>query len=289
MASATSASFRTRRRGLVSLAALSALLSFAGLGTAVFLDGCSGDSGSTTGKRVVLHTRLALDANGPSFTTALGWNVTLTQALISGGPLYYFDGAPPLVLRQESRDNWQFAQRLLGLGEAHAHPGHYAAGNALGQMLEPWSADLLAGTTSLADGDGITATYRSGRFSFNAPPVGSVAGALGNHVALLGGHAEMAGAEPRFFLTGLDLSDIAKSAAEGQVEGCEFKEIEVTGDGTVTVTVTPQVWFDLVDFSQVDPGTASAPTTFTSDSQPFIALAQGLAELSAYKFSYDPK
>ena len=70
------------------------------------------------------------------------------------------------------------------------------------------------------------------------------------------------------------------------MEGCQFVEANVEGDGTVTVVVSPRVWLDLVDFSQIEPGTAEEPTEFPKDSQPAIAFAQGLAQLSAYEFSY---
>jgi hypothetical protein len=87
-------------------------------------------------------------------------------------------------------------------------------------------------------------------------------------------------------LASADLVDIEKSAAAGQVAGCEFTETDVKDDGTVTVLVNPRVWFNLVDFSAIDPGSEEAPSVFPDDSQPKIAFAQGLAQLSAYKFSY---
>jgi hypothetical protein len=54
----------------------------------------------------------------------------------------------------------------------------------------------------------------------------------------------------------------------------------------VTVRVDPSVWFFLVDFSELDPGTEDEPSELEPDSQPRIAFAEGLAQLSAYEFSY---
>jgi len=275
---------RTGRRAL-ALTAAGVLAGAAGLfSAALLLQACGSDT--TSGKRVVLHTRLTLEPSAASgFTTAVGWTVTLSQAMLAMGPVYYFDGAPPLELARNSRD-WQRAARWLGLGIAHAHPGHYVAGNAMGQMLEASSVDVLGGVTELPDGDGVSGTYRSARFTFRAKALGPLSAELGEQVALVTGSAEKEGEEPRFFVASAELADVARSAAKGQVEGCEFSEVDVETDGTVTIAVNPAVWFNLVDFSAIEPGSAEAPSSFPAGSQPKLAFAQGLAQLSAYEFSY---
>ena len=273
------------RRSL-RLAAACAVTTVVGLAGAVLIEGCSSSDSGTGGHRVVLATRVDVEPDAKTtFTTGIGWNVTLTSALIATGPFAYFDGAPPLVL-QRARRNWEFAQRFLGLSSAHAHPGHYQAGNALGEMRVPWSVDLFAGPANLADGDGVTGTYRSGRFTFSVPPAGPAADALGGHAAIAQGVAEKEGQEKRIFRAIADLADIEKSATDGHIEGCEFVETDVETDGVVTAVVDPKVWFDLVDFSQIPEGSADAPSEFPAKSQPEIAFAQGVAQLSAYKFSF---
>jgi hypothetical protein len=269
-----------------TLTTLGSALGLVGVGLGAGIQACSSDSkDATSGKRVLLHTRVAVDQVATAeFTSAVGWNVTLTQAFVSAGPFYYFDGAPPLVLRQ-ARKTWEYASRLLGLGVAHAHPGHYQAGNAMGQMIEPVNIDLLGGSVDLPDGDGVTGSYRSARFTF-AEPAGAGSKALDGHAALALGKAEKAGEIPRFFQAFADLSAIEKSASLGHIEGCEFSEADVEGDGTVTVTVNPKIWFDLVDFTDADAGSADAPADLPADSQPQIAFVLGVTQLSAYKFSY---
>lgn len=269
---------------LLTSTLLGLLVSAGGLALALGIEACGSDS-STSGQRVALETRIELTADAESFTTAAGWDVSLTKAVVSAGPFYYFDGPPPLVLREPPRLR-QFALTTLGLTRAHAHPGHYQAGNALGQMLEAWSVDLLAGPTDLPVGDGVTGTYRSARFSFSEPPAGPMASELEGHAALVEGRAERAGEATRVFRAVADLADIARSAAEGHVDGCELSEVEVLGDGRVTVVVDPKVWFDLADFSELEPAVDDTPVELPDDSQPKIAFAQGLAQLSAYKFSY---
>jgi hypothetical protein len=264
---------------------LGTVLSVAGLLLGAGLQACSEAKDSTGGRLVVLHTRLAAsDVASREFTTAVGWKVTLSEARVSAGPFYYFDGAPPLV-RHEQRTDWRLAARLLGVGVAHAHPGHYQAGNAMGQMLESASVDLLAGSFDLPDGAGVSGSYRSARFSFAAPS-GKGSAALDGHVALAVGKAEKNGEMPRFFRAFADLSEIEKSASQGHIEGCEFSEVDVEADGTVSVVVSTKVWFDLVDFTEAEEGSADAPAELPLGSQPKVAFVLGTTQLSAYKFSY---
>lgn len=276
---------RTARR-LLTAAGLGVLGSVAGLGLALSLQACgNGADDATSGKRVVLHTKVQMnDVANTTFETAVGWQVTLSSAAVSAGPFYYFDGTPPLVLR-ERHDAWQYAARVLGLGTAHAHPGHYQAGNAMGEMLESSSLDLFGGVADFPDGTGITGTYRSARFTF-AEASGPAKKQLDGHVAVATGRAEKEGEPPRYFHAFADLSAIELSAFEGHVEGCEFSEVDVRGDGTVTLTVNPKIWFDLIDFTEAEEASEDAPADFPEGSQPQITFVLGVTQLSAYKFSY---
>jgi hypothetical protein len=264
-----------------------ALLSALALTLAVTTEGCGADSqGATSGRRVVLHTRVAIDKAALSkFTSTVGWDITLSAAAVSAGPFHYFDGVPPLVQRDEQR-TWQYAAHFLGLGTAHAHPGHYQAGNAMGQMLESSSANLRGGAVDFPDGDGITGVYRSARFTL-AQPSGSAAKLLNGHVAMAEGLAERAGQPPRYFRAFADLSDVEAHASKGRVEGCELKEVDVRADGTITASIDPRVWFELVDFSGLAEGSADAPVAFSPDSDAQIGFVLGVSQLSAYTFSYD--
>ena len=272
-------------RSVVALAS-GLCLCVVGTTVGVVVQGCGADSADTTsGKRVVLHTHAKVnDVARSEFTSAVGWNVTLKTALVSAGPFYYFDGAPPLVL-QETCHPWRYAARVLGLRVAYAHPGHYQAGNAMGQMLESTNIDLLGVGVDLPDGDGVSGTYRSARFTF-AVPSGKGSADLDGHVALAEGKAEKDGAAPRYFRAFADLDAIERSASQAHIEGCEFTEVDVEVDGTVTVAVNPKIWFDLVDFTEAKEGSADHPVDLPEGSQPQIAFVLGVTQLSAYKFSY---
>jgi hypothetical protein len=258
-----------------------------GLALALSLQACGGDdSDETGGKRVVLRTRVTVAPEAMNgFDTGLGWHVALDKLIITAGPFHYFDGAPPVVrVERESPSRW--ASRLLGLGTAFAHPGHYEPGNALGEMLESTSVDLLAGPAELPDGEGVTGTYRSARFTFPESAGGPFAGELGTHVVVVEGTATKTGEDTRVFRAVGDYAEIAKSEAKAEIEGCQFVETRVEGDGTVTLTVQPSVWFDIVDFSVSDPGAVGAPAELPAGSQPSVAFSQGLAQLSAYRFEF---
>jgi hypothetical protein len=272
-------------RSLVRVGALTVLTSAGALALALSIEACS--AGDTSGDRILLQTRLEVAPNAQSFTTAVGWDVTLSRAMISTGPMYYFDGAPPLVrLPPPAGRRWGPALGVLGISQALAHPGHYKAGEALGQMLQPWSIDLFAGGVDLPVGDGITGVYRSASFSFTAPPEGPMADALSGHAAIAEGIAVREGSEPLHFIASAGLADIERSAANGYVDGCEFQELDIEQPGRVTVLVNPKIWFDLVDFSELAPNADASAVEFPADSQPKIAFALGLAQLSAYKFSF---
>jgi hypothetical protein len=243
---------------------------------------------STTGRRVALQTRVTSDLGADrTFTTNLGWAVTLRKALVATGPLYLFDGEPAFTMRGPATRARRLLALLAPIGTAHAHPGHYVAGNAKGQMLQPFSVDLLGAVAALPDGEGITGQVRSGTFSFAAPTAGPVASQMANHVAVAEGVARKDGQTVDFLLTA-DLADIARMQKDAQIVGCVFQAADVDGPGTVTVTVKPRVWFNLLDFAQVAPGSEAAPTVVDPSSVAYVAFAQGLGQLNAYQFSFTP-
>jgi hypothetical protein len=257
------------------------------LTAALALAGCGGDS--TTGRQVALATRLTSDL-GPdrSFTTGLGWSVTLDQALIATGPLYLFDGEPAFVMGPPAASRWRRLWAALSpIASAHAHPGHYGMGNAKGQMRQPFSADVLAGTTMLPAGDGLTGLVRSATFSFAAPSAVPVSAQLAGHVALVKGVARKDG-QSVYFQLSADLADIARMQKDALIAGCVFEETEIEGPGLVTVTVKPRVWFNLLDFAPIAAGSAAAPTVVAPGSVAHIAFAQGLGQLNAYQFTFTP-
>lgn len=262
-----------------ALTAIAFVLTTGAAGAAI--EACSAEGGSgTTGKRVKLSTRvLGEDRARAPFKNSVGWTVTLSKAHVSTGPLYYFDGDPIFSRVQRPLDRLRgvFLPRL-----AHAHPGHYVAGNAKGEMTTPSSVDLLGPPNALAAGSGVSGPYRSARFTYASPARGPFATQLGNHAVVVEGSATD-GTKTVKFRSSADLGDLLDSYNEPKLEGCVFSPAEVSGDGTVTVTVLPSVWFDQVDFVDL---ASDGSTVELAGTAAFNGLTRGLKKGTAYVFSY---
>lgn len=276
-----------RRAGLISAATASLLA--ASLAAGALLGACGGEEATTASKRVVLKTRITADAEVTKpFVNAYGWSIQLTRAAVSVGSLYYFDGAPIFSagLHAPAPGSRQALARLLGVATAHAHPGHYQAGNAMGQVLDASSADLMKGVVDLPAGDGVAGIYRSARFNFGDNPTGSAAAELGTSVVVIEGEAtkEMM---TRHFHAALGRADVLDSYGEPTLEGCAFDaEPDVEADGTMTVHIKPSIWLDQAEFDDVPEGTAEAPSELTPDEEAYKAFARGIKKGSAVVFSY---
>jgi hypothetical protein len=245
---------------------------------------CGGD---TTGERVILRTRIiTAPESAAGFTTLSGWTIRLTRAWVATGPLYYFDGASSFTFeRKERRRRSSISEWLIP--SAYAHPGHYAPGVTNGQMLDEYSIDLLAPETRLPDGSGITGLLRSGTFSFSPPQGGPLVPSLGGQSVVVEGIAQKDLEQVTFGLSA-DFATIAKRARDGLVPGCKFDAVEVKGTGTVTLGINPRLWFSLVDFSGIAPGSAESPTVIAAETTPYIAFTLGLVQIGAYHFSFVP-
>ncbi len=249
------------------------------LGAGLALEACGGDGASgTTGRRVTLHTQ-ARPAKEPrsTFTNGVGWTVTLTKATVAMASVAYFDGEPIFSRAAAPRTRGRDPLRgLLGLRSAHAHPGHYVAGDAMGELTTPATLDLFAGTTRLADGAGVSGTYQSARFTYGAGDHGVV-------VAVEG--AAQSGATTLRFQATAALSDVLDSYGEPSLEGCAFTSADVEADGTVVIAIDPTVWLDQVDFTDVKPTADGSPSDLAGTIA-FKGFARGLKKGAGFVFSY---
>lgn len=274
------------------------------LGALAAVTGCSSssDGGSgTTGRAIALKTKLEIkdDLRQPK-TNSLGWSVTLSKAYLSIGALYYYSGDPVLSQRPPVRSSAREALARFGnlfVKTAYAHPGHYIEGAAMGQMLVPTTVDLLGGSIELADGNGVTGLTNSARFTWQSPAMGTLAPALEGHVILTQGSATKGDITVQF-IAKADAPEVVDGDQKVEVAGCAFGAtpgdvgIDMDGDGTVTLTLVPSVWFDQVDFGYVVPGAAGAPTP---DANGVVDLAgtlawqgfiRGVRKGTAYEFSF---
>jgi hypothetical protein len=266
----------SRRLAVATFALLSLAALHLGAGA---LSGC----GATTGKRITLETRVVAEEGITApFVNEYGWSVKLTTARLSIGALYYFAG-PPVVASLPSRPRLDW-RSILAVPAAHAHPGHYTEGDALGQMLVPQTVELTT-ESALSDGEAVTGHYESARFSFESPPQGDLAAEMGGQVVLVEGEATKDGAVLRFRATAGE-ADILNADGNPFVEGCVFDVADVEESGTVTLAVHPAVWLDQVDFAEVPDDLDADRAILPPGESPHEAFVRGLQKGTAYDFSY---
>lgn len=253
---------------------LSATMLSASLGTSC--------TSTTAEKRVSYATRIvAADAVEAPIVNAYGWSLMLTKAAVSVGPLYYWNGSPSFASNTPKNDF-----RFFGIRSAFAHPGHYIAGDAMGEMLTPSSVDLALGEATLPSGAGVSGIYRSARFTFADKPVGDAVGALEGHVVVLEGEGTK-DTMTRHFRAELDVADMLDASGEPRVEGCAFEgEPDVQADGTITIRVVMSLWLDQLELDAIPESADGKPVLLPRDSTAFRAIQRGVRKAAALQFQY---
>lgn len=261
-------------------------------------DTASDDDTTTTGKRVTLRTQVELEGE-PTFENAFGWQIELRRVLLSSGAMYYFEGHPiesaarggstqsatPVRLGRTQPSPWR---SLLSPGVAHAHPGHYDEGDARGEMLSPASFDLLAGPTTLADGEGVSGLVRSARFTYQDPPTGALASELDGSVVLVEGTGTK-GELSKVFQLRANRAEVLDASGEPVVEGCTFEEVDIQSEGTVTLHVSPAEWLDQAELDDVPDSPDGQPVLVGPEDRAKKAFVRGLKKSSGFVFTYSPK
>ncbi|MCY0999830.1 hypothetical protein OWM54_22100 [Myxococcus sp. MISCRS1] len=201
-----------------------------------------------------------------------GWRITLDAAHVSLGPVRFFEGR---VLLSRAFD-WY---ALLG-GTAHAHPGHYAPGDALGELLETHTVDLLSGITPLGTASAVTGEYGSLELTLATPTATTDAqGVLKGHAVRLVGTATNAdGGQVRFDVE----ADLPKPVA-----GVRFEKSLGLEAGRVRITVDLRKWVDRIDFATATDTDADGIYTFPADSQARNALMRGVEDTTAYVVTWE--
>ena len=229
--------------------------------------GCGGEEGpSRTGFEVQVAGR-----GGSSLQNDFGYRVELTEARLHLGPIHFFSGEPLFSVRAPD-EGWpaRLARRLLGERLAHAHPGHYQQGEALGEVLSRKTVDLLGpAPTRLGIAEGITGAYRSARVAY--APAADNAG----HAAHLRGVAHK-GSDAVAFVGDLDVSEeIAGIACTAEVGAA---------GGTMQVAVELAQWIARIDFSLLD--ASAGEVKLAPGSQGHNALTRGIHNTSAFSFTF---
>lgn len=228
----------------------------------VLFAGCS-DTGLSRVSFVLRGGGVERGAAGPlTFTNALGWEVTLTEARIAVGPVY-FNLAPAL----SSRRRWQPGRWLLREARADTTQDHLAGGRIVGQVLRRRVVDALApGLAELGPGDGVSEEALSAEVWLlpegAAPGMTADGGGLpAGAVAVVAGTAQKTPVEDPMnerlpFVAVLPLGE-----AEAQLAGEKVlaqlrmaRRIPVSvpfgqDGGVVTLRVDPRPWLEVADFA----------------------------------------
>ncbi|MCG5053358.1 MAG: hypothetical protein KA712_10405 [Myxococcales bacterium] len=199
------------------------------------------------------------------FVTHTGWEVTIEEACIAVGPVYFFAGASHLQQAARVRG---VAERLSTLlwPRAHAHPGdtHFRGGEVRGEWLGQVALDALApAATPLGDQNGLAGAV--GSFSLRLDPPG---GPLIDDPCLRGHHAWAHGTASKdgaqiAFEGGLDIAAVGTNR---RVDGLPL--VGAFEDGTaVVIAVRPSVWFDQAEFDSLVKKAPSGRWQITPESQ----------------------
>ncbi len=272
------------KQSTLSTIAVSLAVVFSLASGSVALSACDEDAtNETSQKRIALTVKATSPVEARSaFTNAYGWSITLDKAEIALGALYFFDGEPIFSFRAPARSP---RERLAGLfiGTAHAHPGHYIAGNAVGEMLKSSSANLLADETTLGAGSGITGLFRSARILFPETVEESGATSLGGNIARFEGVARKDGKNVGFRLTAAR-SDLLDADGQARVEGTTISPAtSVAGNVTLTLVIDPRKIFDQCEFDGLPEG--ETPVDLHKESDAARNFLRGVKSGPAYVFT----
>jgi hypothetical protein len=201
-----------------------------------------------------------------------GWTVELEQARLAVGPVRFFEGRVLLSRRWPRFDLYS----LIG-GTAHAHPGHYVAGDAMGELLSTRTVDLLAAQpTVLGEAAAVTGDYGSMELTL-ATSAGDAEGLQGNALRMLGRATHTDGRVVRFE---------ALMAPEKPIAGIRFERAMDAAPGRVRITVNLAKWLGRIDFGTVGPSSAVETSVFPTASQAQNALERGVEDTSAYEVTW---
>ncbi|MCA3013252.1 MAG: hypothetical protein INH41_12730 [Myxococcaceae bacterium] len=197
----------------------------------------------------------------PSAPTDSGWTVSDVSGQASFASLRFFAGRV-LVTRRLDLTSWLVAS-------AHAHPGHYEAGAALAEVLEPLVVDLSGRAVSpWGPASAVTGSYGSAELGW----------AMGVRVQ----GAATRGAQTVRFDTGL-------LTPQRPLTAIAFEHEVTTAPGRVRLTLDLGVMLSRIDLERtLATADARGVVTFDRASQAFNGFDRGVTDTTAYRFTWQP-
>ncbi|MBL8951746.1 MAG: hypothetical protein JNK82_13270 [Myxococcaceae bacterium] len=182
-------------------------------------------------------------------TNDFGWSVNVATAKVRVEAVRFYTGKV-LITRE-----WRFDPYVLIGGSAWAHPGHYVAGEALGELLTPVDVDLLApAPVELGVAQAVTGDYGSLELTVTGAQVTGTA---------------TKGAQTVTF-------DSTAYSPEKALEGVKFEKVLRDEEGRVHLDVKLSTWLARIDFA----------TPFTANGEAYNGFVRGIQDTSAYEVSW---
>ncbi len=217
----------------------------------------------TGGRRAVFELVVA-PARTTSFRTIAGWEVTLEEACLAAGPIYFH--AQPALARLPER-LWDFV-----VPSAHAHPGvdHFDGGEVRGEWPEQLAVDLLGPSAALGTREGIAGDIRSVSLGVHPPRAGTSTACLRGHQAYVVGVATRDGTSIPFE-GGLDIDGTGtKRRLQANVA------IEIDDGRRLVLALDPRPWLDHAQFDTLAEGAGGARRVIEPAGQVWNAWSLGL-------------
>lgn len=200
----------------------------------------------------------------PSAPLETGWTVTALEGSLPLTGLRFFEGR--VLVAQRS---WNPVD--LVISTAHAHPGHYVPGEALGEVLSPAEVDLSKRTVLTWDtANAVTGSYGSAQLSF---------GPAGVRVR---GTASKSDQTIRFDTGALVLTK--------PLEGIRFEHEMNAAPGTVQLEVDLAVLLSRIEFDKaLTPPNVDSVVVFDPSSVAFNGFDRGVTDSGSYRFTWQSK
>ncbi|MBL8922966.1 MAG: hypothetical protein JNJ54_29220 [Myxococcaceae bacterium] len=213
---------------------------------------------STTQTRRTFPVEVVVTA--PTTTLESGWTLSELTGSMALTELRFFEGRVLVAKRS-------FLADLL-LATAHAHPGHYAPGASMGEVLMPLDLDLSRrDSIAWGEANAVTGPYGSAKLGFGAGGV------------RVKGVATKAGQTVRF-----DTGAFTRAAA---LEGLRFEHDMDTGPGRVRLEVDLGVLLSRVEFDKAGaPAGPDGVITFAAGSAALNGFDRGVTDTSSYRFTW---
>lgn len=193
----------------------------------------------------------------PTQANEQGWSVVLDTATVQVGPVQFFEGEVLLSRR--------FSPWNLVVPTAHAHPGHYVAGESMGEWLGSAVVNLLAEPKEVGVVEAVTGGYGSMQLTLSSIHLKGVATKDGESISFEATHT-----------------------LASPLEGVRAEADVTTSPITAQLDIDVAKWLQRVDFATAVDANEDGTFTFEPQTQAHNALTRAVANTGAYTVVFAP-